>query len=125
MQPKSLTPFVRKWFSEWEPNPPRFGRATTILNEEISRDPDSAFKRILALVSAARDKASQELIGAGPLEDLLSIHGTLIVDRIEAEAARNPCFANCLACVWGSTRFDPEVFKRVQRITKSKVHSEP
>src|SRR5205823_10508912 len=58
------------------------------------QSPDVAWDFILATL--ARD-CSAEILGmlsAGPLEDLLARHGALVVDRVEAEARRDPHFAN-------------------------------
>ena len=107
--------FVQKWFAEWEPEPPRFGRATQLLNCLIEERPDEAWERILALISQAREE-SLCYVAAGPLEDLLSEHGPLIIARVEAAATTDSRFAICLAGVWGHTRFEPSVYARIQHI---------
>jgi hypothetical protein len=37
-----------------------------------------------------------EVLAAGPVEDLLREHGPAVIDRVEAEARRNPAFNNVL-----------------------------
>jgi len=54
-----------------------------------------------------------ENLSAGPLEDLLAMHGPAIIDRVEAEAARDPTFAKLLGGVW-QNRMTDEVWARVQ-----------
>jgi hypothetical protein len=115
MKPKRTARFVRKWFSEWEPEPPIFGRATQILNHLIEVQPDEAWDRILALISNSRPE-SLRFVAAGPLEDLISKHGAVMIDRIEALAASDPQFLSCLAGVWGHIRFEPSIYARVQGV---------
>jgi hypothetical protein len=42
------------------------------------------------------------LVGAGPLEDLLTRHGATLVDGIDDLARRDPQFAQALTAVWWS-----------------------
>ena len=107
--------FVQKWFAEWEPEPPRFGRATQLLNCLIEERPNEAWEHILALISQAREE-SLGYVAAGPLEDLLSRHGLAIIDRVEETATSNPRFASCLTGVWGHISFEPSVYARIQNI---------
>jgi len=107
--------FVRKWLSEWETEPPRYGRASQILNHLIDTKPDEAWERILALISEAKPE-SLCYVAAGPLEDLLSHHGPTMIERIEALAASDPRFLSCLVGVWGHTRFEPAIYAQVQRL---------
>lgn len=113
MNPKRTARFVRKWFSEWEIEPPRYGRASQILDHLISTRPEAAWDRILALIVHAKPE-SLCYVAAGPLEDLLSHHGATMIERIEALAATDPQFLSCLAGVWGHTRFEPAIYTRVQ-----------
>lgn len=115
MNPKRTARFVRKWFAEWEPEPPRFGRASQILNHLIDTKPDEAWDRILALIAEAKPE-SLCYVAAGPLEDLLSHHGPTMIERIEALAASDPRFLSCLAGVWGHTRFESAIYARVQGV---------
>jgi hypothetical protein len=118
MHPQRLARFVRKWFAEWERDPPVYGNASKLLADLIEVRPDEAWERILALVAHAREE-SLCYVGAGPLEDLLSLHGRAIIGRVEAAAANDPRFAACLATVWGYTRFEPSVYLRVQNTLQS------
>jgi hypothetical protein len=119
MHPRRLARFVRRWFAEWEPEPPVCGRATKLLMDLIEDCPDEGWERILALVAEAKEE-SLCYVGAGPLEDLLSSHGQAFIDRVEVAAANDPRFAACLATVWGHTRFESSVYKRVQKAVGSR-----
>ena len=85
--------------------------------------PERTWPIILELISRYDfddlDKQGKEanvvlgMLGAGPLEDILSYHGAAFVDRIESEARRSPKFRWVLRHVAQSTM--PEVFwRRIQ-----------
>jgi len=112
--------FVRRWFAEWEAEPPKYGRASQILDGLIQVRPDEAWIRILELFAQAKAE-SLGFVASGPLEDLLSVHGALMIDRVEAAAVTNVRFASCLAGLWGDSRFDPIVHARIQRL----IHPSP
>ncbi len=50
---------------------------------------------------------------AGPLEDLLRLHGPEFIDRVEIEARRNPAFRRLMKGVWMGEE-NKEVTKRVR-----------
>lgn len=71
---------------------------------DLCRDhPDEAWPLALALVHVARGDEDLALVAAGPLEELLSNHGLAIIERMEAEAARDPRFRRALSGVWRSS----------------------
>jgi len=94
---------------------PIYGRASQILDHLISTRPDAAWDRILALIAKAKPE-SLCYVAAGPLEDLLSHHGPIMIERVEALAVSDPRFRSCLASVWGHTRFESPIYARVQGI---------
>jgi hypothetical protein len=109
--------FAQKWFSEWMPEPPVFGRATNILSSLIQHRPEDAWERILALISFSEDNEYLDLVGAGPLEDLLCEHGPIFIDRVESQALENASMVQCLSYVWGYSRMEPSVYARVREIS--------
>jgi len=119
MHPNQIARFVRKWFAELGSSPPVYGRASALLSDLIESHPLDAWERILWLVKHAKTPDALGLIGAGPLEDLLSKHGKVIIDQVEAAAVADSRFANCLAAVWGWSRMEPSVYERVQHVVKS------
>ena len=69
-----------------------------------------------AIVEITRRDLSEDLInvvGAGPLEDLIEEHGDKFIDQIEREAAQSPVFKKMLASVWDGG--DSNVWSRVKR----------
>ena len=65
----------------------------------------------------ARDENSSvvEVLSAGPLEDLLSMHGPDFIDSIERKAKQDPGFAFLLGGIWKSS-INNEVWERVQKV---------
>jgi hypothetical protein len=116
MNPQRMARFVRRWFAEWEAEPPQFGRASQILAYLISARPEEAWVRILALISEAKEE-SLGYVGAGPLEDLLSEKGNHVIPWLESEATLNPRLVKCVGAVWGDLRFEPQILQRVRNIS--------
>ena len=81
--------------------------------ELCREDPETAFDVILCILQANNTSAIEEVLSAGPLEDLLARHGPAFIDRIEDEASRNPRFRHLLGGVWKNSMTD-EVWSRVQ-----------
>ena len=54
------------------------------------------------------------LLAAGPLEDLLSEHGPVFIDRLEQEATASKRFDHLLGGVWRLSMTD-DVWNRVQK----------
>ena len=76
---------------------------------------DDKLPLVLALIHAAPDDWSLELVGSGPLEDLLGHCGETVIDRIELEAATNVPLRRALWFVDGLWRW-PTLESRVRRI---------
>ena len=75
-----------------------------------------ALHLVAALVRAAETDDDLALVGAGPLEDLLTRNGAALVDEIDDLARRDPQFARALAAVWWSADdAGPEVTVRLGR----------
>lgn len=81
----------------------------------VRKHPDHAWMCILAAVADHRTKPFLGLLAAGPLEDLLGIHGEAFIERIEQEARRDPLFAWTLRGVWQCQMTDA-VWSRVQSV---------
>jgi hypothetical protein len=83
------------------------------LDAVVRREPDPALDIILAILRADQSDTTYANLSAGPLEDLLAFHGPAMIDRIEAEAARNPEFRRLLGGVW-KNQMSEEIWARVQ-----------
>jgi len=107
---------ARRWFSEWTPDPPVYGRATEWLMNLVEYKPERAWDFILTLVDNAPNEDALGWVAAGPLEDLLCEHGPTFIDRVEAIATNNARFKACLPKVWGENRMDPSTYGRLRRV---------
>ena len=87
--------------------------AFEVLDDLLSEDPEEGWLTILQILQQDQSPSIVENLSAGPLEDLLARHGSAFIDRIEAEAARNPAFAKLLGGVW-QNRMTDDVWARVQ-----------
>ena len=87
------------------------GREWEIIHDE----PDVGWRLVLAIHEIDSSVEIQEVLAAGPLEDLLSKHGAGVIESIEAEARRSPSFAQLLGGVWKNQMSD-QVWSRVQAV---------
>jgi hypothetical protein len=67
------------------------------LSDLVSGDPEEGWLMILEILQFDQSSHILENLSAGPLEDLLAMHGPAFIDRVDAEAARDPTFAKLLA----------------------------
>ena len=77
--------------------------------------PELAWEAILEAVSQPRMEPHLGTLAAGPLEDLLSIHGDRIIERVEREARANPKFAWLLGGVW-QHKMSESIWARIQAV---------
>jgi hypothetical protein len=85
--------------------------------EELSRlvhaEPNTALEIIRAVISEAPNDAVLAFVAAGPLEDLLSYHGEVVIELVERFAAIDEWFRRALSGVWGENSMSPGVQARV------------
>jgi hypothetical protein len=71
---------------------------------------------VLRLLDAAPPGQGHAIVGAGPLEDLVTDHGDALVERIEQLARRRPDFAAPLGAVAvDETMLQPDTSRRLSR----------
>lgn len=70
------------------------------VNELIYRDPDRGWKVTLELIKAIPCPASLFFLAAGPLEDMLKLYGSYIIDKFDDKLLQDPLFRYTLAGVW-------------------------
>ena len=81
-----------------------------------------AWELILALVEGANEE-NLGIVGAGPLEDFVRIHGKSWVEPIETAARRDPKFRAALGCIWLSRGdLPPDVLDRVVVASGGAIH---
>ena len=78
----------------------------TDLYELLYDDPETLWKLILAIHAKDQSPPIQQVLSAGPVEDLLAKHGEDFVARVENEARHDPAFAKLLGGVWKNTMSD-------------------
>ena len=78
-------------------------------------DPESCWAAILKILSKDPPDKVLSVLAAGPLEDLISEHGPLFIERIEEGSRKDPAFRHLLGGVWKSTS-SPEIWSRIETI---------
>lgn len=89
----------------------------TLLDEAPYEDPELAWQGVLSLLQRDLTPEQLALLAAGPLETLLSLHGSNYIERVESEATQNPRFNYLLGEVWRCNA-SQDVWDRVQKARK-------
>jgi hypothetical protein len=84
------------------------------LHQLVYEDGRAAWRVILRLIELA-DASSLPSIGAGPLEDLLREHGSVVIADAERLAAVDSRFRYALSCVWGWASMSEDLLARISR----------
>jgi hypothetical protein len=83
--------------------------------ELVHDEPGIAWSAILQILECPLTDHQISLLAAGPLEDLLVLHGAKFIDRIECEALQSPRFNELLGGVW-QNRISHDIWDRVQKV---------
>ena len=83
-------------FKKEKENPPAIARVIQLWLD----DPHSLWPFILEAASQTNDHDALEMLGAGPLEDLIRALGEEYFDRIEEQYRRSASFREALSKVW-------------------------
>jgi hypothetical protein len=118
--PLPLPQLLDEWFrwADWVSSPNKDESLAGELiawgefNWAVNDHPELAWQAILAAIAQPRMKPHLGTLAAGPLEDLLSLHGKAFIERVEAEATASPEFARLLGGVWQSSTSE-EIWSRV------------
>lgn len=81
---------------------PLLSKAWGLVNGLVHRKPKKGWAVILALVEQSSSEDALSYVAAGPLEDLIHLHGAVFIDQIEEAARNNPRMRQCLRSVWPS-----------------------
>ena len=106
---QSVTDVVEDWL---EKSSREDGHTT--MYDVVYDEPEIAWPAILQILERELREEQIAVLAAGPLEDLLALHGPEFIDRVECEAARNPRFNRLLGGVW-QNRMLQEIWERVQK----------
>ena len=96
----------------------RLNCAVDAVEDLVRRDPDAAWAVVVELISRADDDAILAYIAAGPLENLVVLHGTQVIGRIEAHAAADSRFRRALTGIWVEGDVPEEISKRLELIVR-------
>src|SRR5258706_11789781 len=83
--------------------------ASAKLEELIHDQPEVAFTVIDKIIGSTENQKVVGNAGAGPLEDLLRLHGPAIVDRVLERARQDTTWRLALGVVWTSSFHDKQV----------------
>lgn len=76
---------------------------------------EAVWRFILKVIARRPPEWTLGYLAAGLIEDLIALHGAAFIDRIEAEAGRNPLFHETLLAVWQNST-PPDLWARVERV---------
>jgi len=116
--PAAVAALAERWIAFWlapERSPersalmPAFNDATRL----VAASADGAWLFVLEILRQAPAPTILEALAAGPLEEMLTLHGAAVIERLEAEAAANSVFATLLAGIWQGLMPD-DIWQRVQ-----------
>jgi uncharacterized protein DUF6869 len=95
-----------------------FDWAATDLLELTHDDPERAWSITVRIIDAASDDLFLAVVAAGPLEDLLTCHGSLLIERAEAAAVTDAKLLNCFAAMYLSG-MTPAVRDRIRALLQA------
>ena len=114
-----LSSLADAWIAYWlAPKGSQERQATawaTDLYELEYEDCETLWQLILTIHSKNQSSQIQEVLAAGPVENLLAKHGDRFIERVELQAQQDPQFARLLGGVWKNTMTD-SIWLRVQRV---------
>lgn len=82
--------------------------------DTVRDEPEIAWSAILKILEQSLTDEQFALLAAGPLEDLLAMHGLQFIERVEHEAEKNPRFKELLGGVW-QNQMTMEIWGRVEK----------
>ncbi|MEZ0224724.1 MAG: DUF6869 domain-containing protein [Alphaproteobacteria bacterium] len=86
------------------------------LEEMVDNDPENAWLVIDSARGMAQDDLMLANIAAGPLEDLLWLHGEKFIDRFEELAKKDEHFAFLMTGVWARNK-SGDIVARINAIS--------
>ena len=110
--PECVSSVVNDWLEQ-----SRRSDGDSSMYDVVHDDPEVAWPAILQILQRELTEDQIAVLAAGPLEDLLAVHGSEFIDRVESEAAPNPRFNHLLGGVW-QNEMEPEIWQRVHKARK-------
>lgn len=84
--------------------------------ELLWHDPDAAWVVTRELVQQASGGEELAYVAAGPLEELLRLHGARFAQEVITEARRDRKFRRALTGVWGWQNVHPPLVEAIRRL---------
>jgi hypothetical protein len=97
IRPKQV---VRCYLRQWRERRDEDFWAWDVVYDVVRTKPSKGWGLVLALIDAAASDEALMYVAAGPLEDLIKLHGYAMAPRIERAAHTNPKLRRALAGVW-------------------------
>lgn len=88
-----------------------------LMFDAVRETSETVWPAILKILEHELTDEQMALLAAGPMEDLLAQHGALFIERVEAEARRNPRLNHLLGGVWKGSMTE-DIWGRVQKARK-------
>ncbi len=115
-----LSEIAKAWIEMWnievdDPERKKYNWVDDFEYEAVYENPDQALYFVLEILKQPIKNESTEVLAAGPLEQVLAVHGPKIIEKVEQLAESNDEFAILLGGVWQNDISD-EVWKRVKKV---------
>jgi hypothetical protein len=83
------------------------------LDDLVKHAPNIAFELVVQIADRTENENVLDNLSAGPLEDLIRLHGPKFIDKIEEISRNNDKFKDVLRGVWQVG--NPEIWERIVR----------
>jgi hypothetical protein len=120
MTEQEIASFAAHWVQYWKASEDSEIRDSLFwINEKewdlVKSFPFQAWRLVLAILELDSSPAIQEVLSAGPLENLLAKHGEVLIEVVEERARTSAVFASLLGGVWQNSMSDA-IWSRVQSV---------
>jgi hypothetical protein len=119
MTPDELNHLANAWVTYWHAPKGSTERESyawaTDLYDLEHNEPETLWLLILEVHRRDQSIAIQQVLSAGPIEDVLVKHGDGFIDRVEAEAQKDSSFAKLLGGVW-KNRMSDQTWTKLQAL---------
>jgi hypothetical protein len=109
------TRLIARYFEHWRTKDEELFDAWDEVYEITHYEPERGWALVLKLLEAAPDDRALCYVAAGPLEDLIVIHGERLLPLIVAAIATNARLRDAIPAVWGADRTATEVVEGIRR----------
>ncbi|MGD0646507.1 MAG: DUF6869 domain-containing protein [Acidobacteriaceae bacterium] len=94
--------------------------AYNLVDDMVVDRPEESWELLLAVRRFDQSVMIEQMLSAAVFEDLMSVHGATLIDRVEAEAKRDPTFIGVIRGCYRAQMSD-EVWSRLKAIADPAV----